>query len=40
MAEIKNCPFCGSKVELMNLATPIRMFYCTNYRECGAGYGI
>lgn len=36
MAEIKNCPFCGEKVELMNLFTPIRMFYCTNYRECGA----
>ena len=34
--ELKPCPFCGSKVELMNLATPIRMFYCTNFKGCGA----
>lgn len=36
MNELKPCPFCGGKVELMNLYTPIPMFYCTNFRECGA----
>lgn len=36
MAELKPCPFCGGKVELMNLFTPIKMFYCTNYGKCGA----
>ena len=34
--EIKTCPFCGSEVTLMQLATPIDMFYCNNHRECGA----
>lgn len=34
--EIKTCPFCGSEVALMRLDTPIDMFYCTNYKECGA----
>ena len=36
MADIRPCPFCGGKVELINLFTPMRMFYCTNYKECGA----
>ena len=36
MSEIKPCPFCGGKVELMNLVTPIKMFCCLNYKECGA----
>lgn len=36
MPDIKKCPFCGSKVELIHLMTPIDMFYCLNYRECGA----
>ena len=36
MSELKACPFCGSKVTLMNLTLPIKMFYCNNYRECGA----
>ena len=36
MPEIKPCPFCGSKVELMNLITPVKMFYCTNFKDCGA----
>ncbi|MBQ1790017.1 MAG: Lar family restriction alleviation protein, partial [Oscillospiraceae bacterium] len=36
MSELKACPFCGSKVTLMNLRLPIKMFYCNNYRECGA----
>jgi hypothetical protein len=34
--ELKPCPFCGGKVELMSLMTPIEMFYCLNYKECGA----
>lgn len=34
--EIKTCPFCGSEVTLMHLITPIDMFYCKNYKECGA----
>lgn len=34
--KIKTCPFCGAKVEYMNLFTPIKMFYCTNHRFCGA----
>lgn len=33
---IKRCPFCGSEVSFMNLMTPMKMFYCTNYKECGA----
>ena len=33
---LKPCPFCGGKVELMNLFTPLKMFYCLNYKECGA----
>ncbi len=36
MTELKHCPFCGGRVELMNLITPISMFYCLNYAECGA----
>ena len=36
MTELKSCPFCGGRVELMNLITPISMFYCLNYTECGA----
>lgn len=36
MAELKPCPFCGGRVELMNLMTPIKMFYCLNYQTCGA----
>ena len=34
--KLKPCPFCGSKVVLMNLVTPMQMFYCTNYQKCGA----
>ena len=34
--ELRPCPFCGGEVELMNLFTPIKMFYCTNYQTCGA----
>ena len=34
--ELKPCPFCGGKVELMNLFTPIPMFYCMNTQTCGA----
>lgn len=34
--ELKPCPFCGAKVSYMNIVTPIKMFYCTNYKECGA----
>lgn len=34
--ELKSCPFCGSRVQLMNLMTPLKMFYCTNYKDCGA----
>lgn len=33
---LKRCPFCGSKVNLMNLMTPVPMFYCKNYEKCGA----
>lgn len=36
MADLKRCPFCGSEVVLMNLLGPIKMFYCKNYRDCGA----
>lgn len=36
MMELKPCPFCGGRVTLMNLVTPIKMFYCTNYKDCGA----
>ena len=36
MKELKRCPFCGGKVELMNLVTPVKMFYCLNYSTCGA----
>lgn len=36
MSELKRCPFCGKKVVLMNLVSPIKMFYCQNYRGCGA----
>ena len=36
MSDLKPCPFCGGRVELMNLTMPIRMFYCTNYQTCGA----
>lgn len=36
MSELKPCPFCGGKVEFMNLFSPIPMFYCLNYTECGA----
>ena len=32
--ELRPCPFCGGEVELMNLFTPIKMFYCTNYQTC------
>lgn len=34
--ELKRCPFCGAEVTFMNLITPIKMFYCQNYRDCGA----
>lgn len=34
--ELKPCPFCGGKVELMNLTLPVKMFYCLNYTSCGA----
>lgn len=33
---IKECPFCGGEVSLMSLTLPIRMFYCKNYKTCGA----
>lgn len=36
MENIKPCPFCGSEVELMNLITPVKMFYCKNFDKCGA----
>ena len=34
--KIKPCPFCGGEVELMHMVTPIDMFYCKNYKSCGA----
>jgi len=34
--ELKRCPFCGAEVTYMSLATPMKMFYCQNYRNCGA----
>ena len=34
--ELKRCPFCGSEVDFMNLALPMKMFYCKNHRGCGA----
>lgn len=36
MDSIKSCPFCGSKVDFMTLMTGLKMFYCKNYRDCGA----
>lgn len=33
---IKNCPFCGSKVDFMTIMTGLKMFYCKNYKDCGA----
>ena len=36
MSDLKPCPFCGSEVTFMNLMTPLKMFYCKNYRDCGA----
>ena len=36
MAELKPCPFCGSPVDFMTLMTGLKMFYCKNYKECGA----
>lgn len=33
---IKKCPFCGSAVTFMTIITGMKMFYCKNYRECGA----
>lgn len=34
--KLKKCPFCGGPVEFMSLRVPINMFYCKNYKECGA----
>lgn len=34
--ELKPCPFCGGKVQIMNLMTPVTMIYCLNFKECGA----
>ena len=34
--ELKPCPFCGSEVTYMTMITGIKMFYCKNYRGCGA----
>lgn len=36
MNEIKKCPFCGSRVDFISLFTGMKMFYCSNYKECGA----
>lgn len=36
MNELKKCPFCGSNVTLMTLFTGMKMFYCKNYKDCGA----
>ena len=36
MEKIKCCPFCGSEVDFMNLALPMKMFYCKNHHGCGA----
>lgn len=36
MDSIKSCPFCGSKVDFMTLMTGLKMFYCKNYKDCGA----
>lgn len=36
MNDLKPCPFCGGKVTLMTLMTGINMFYCKNYKYCGA----
>ena len=36
MGNIKNCPFCGGKVEFMSMLTGMKMFYCKNYQNCGA----
>lgn len=36
MDSIKNCPFCGSPVDFMTLVTGLKMFYCKNYKNCGA----
>ena len=34
--KIKNCPFCGGPVDFMSLRSPIKMFYCKDYKNCGA----
>lgn len=34
--QLKRCPFCGSEVVYMTLFTGMKMFYCKNYKECGA----
>lgn len=36
LPEVKSCPFCGSRVDYMNLFTPIPMFYCSDHQGCGA----
>ena len=33
MEELRKCPFCGSEVGFMTL---MKMFYCKNYKDCGA----
>ena len=33
---IKTCPFCGSRVKYTTLVTGMKMFFCNNYKECGA----
>lgn len=36
LPEVKQCPFCGSRVDYMNLFTSVAMFYCSNHQGCGA----
>ena len=34
--ELKACPFCGSKVNVVGGIGGIQMFTCVNFRDCGA----
>ena len=36
MEELRVCPFCESPVNFMTIMTGLKMFYCKNYKDCGA----